>query len=255
MLILGLYVYEFAWAFLLLKVVRDSVIPLLHRFPSGLSEYASRLFWAEGEFVLTRTTAANHYLLLLLALVLLRMGLTPFIRAGLFHAVHQAEKRAAGWRFFPGIRKLGKPFAMIYGAQMILTIGPLVWLYFRFAPAVMRAEQWSALLPKLLPYVAGFLLYAALIQLLATLVQLGKTTGHGPMLTVMVLLRCAHIAAAIAAVIALVSIFAYALISATSYVWAGLFAIIAHFAHQLVRIVLNVWRLSAQYHIWSKYVR
>lgn len=59
------------------------------------------LYYVEGQFSLNTDPAIRTWLWMFLGLVVLRLLLSPFIRAGLLHELHQERKGERGLFFFP----------------------------------------------------------------------------------------------------------------------------------------------------------
>lgn len=59
------------------------------------------LYYIEGQFSLNTDPAIRTWLWMLLGLVVLRLLLSPFIRAGLLHELHQERKGERGLFFSP----------------------------------------------------------------------------------------------------------------------------------------------------------
>ncbi|MFC6647564.1 hypothetical protein [Paenibacillus rhizoplanae] len=99
-----LFIYRLFWGYFLYKFIKSAVVPVLLRYPdanAGGSGIGRLLYYIEGQTALRTDPAVQHWLWLLLALTVLRLLLTPFIRAGLLHELHQERAGARGLFFFP----------------------------------------------------------------------------------------------------------------------------------------------------------
>ncbi len=245
------FVYELLCAFILLKAVQETVTPLLHRYPGSLSGYASHLYLAEGQFLLVKTDLANRYLWLLLAFLALRMLLTPFLQAGIYYSIHQRQQENKSREFFQGIRRLGKPFNLIYWLQAAVESLPLLWLMplsIRWFEHTGGSSSWQTVLP----YWGIYLLFLSFSRLLFVYIRIGKTTDNGPLTALRVFFRHVHLALMLAGLLFLISLLAAAAILSASYLWSNLTAMILHLSGSLVFIMLTLWKIGAQYQLWME---
>jgi len=251
-LIVLLFLYQFAWGFLIYRMVQDLVIPVMHRYPGkGMPAQLNALFWAESQFRLLRTDLADPWLWTLLAILLARMALTPLLNAGIFHQIHQTH--ADGRRsFLAGIRRLGAAFALVYAGRMALSLLPLIWLVPRAGRLVLdggvRLEQAAA---QLAPLLAAYGLYLAALELAAMYIQFGLAGRTGPLQPLGVLAR--NLPGAVGIRLAVFAAGLAALAASASVTWfaAGLAAVIAHQAYPLVRVLLSLWEIGSQHHLWA----
>jgi hypothetical protein len=99
----------------------------------------------------------RQWLWLLLALAVLRLLLSPFIRAGLLHELHQERSRRA-WSVLFSRHETLRPAGPLFSlAEWALALLPLYWLLpamYRHAPV--RILDYPLLL-TLVPYVLGWL--------------------------------------------------------------------------------------------------
>ncbi|WJH35770.1 hypothetical protein N6H14_07520 [Paenibacillus sp. CC-CFT747] len=126
-LLVLLFVYRLVWGIVLYRMVQSVVVPLMHRYAGGISKSQVQLFLAEGEFQLTKTDLSHSYLWMLLAVMLARMFVTPLLNAGVYYSLSHPHLNM-GYRFFKGIRELGRSFFLLYLVQMLLTAAPAYFL-------------------------------------------------------------------------------------------------------------------------------
>lgn len=246
-----LFLYQYLWGFALYKFAKGTIVPLLHRYPGGeLPESAARLFWMEAQFQLTKTDLIAPYLWTLGTILLIRMAMTPLLNAGLYNALARGgdgQRRAFG----QGVKRFAKPFLLLYGLQTLLTFAPLLWALPRALEAAAAAGNWLAIGTALLPYAAGWLAYQGALELAFMYVGFGIVGGDGGWTGLAALARralpIAGLALAIFGIVFAVSLTAAAL----SIWWAGFFAVLLHQAFPLVRCLLKLWGISAQYQHWS----
>lgn len=249
-LLLALFLYQFVWGFVLYRFVQSVVEPLLHRYPGGALPTSSvHLFLAESEFRLFKTDLAYPTLWWLLGFLTLRMLLSPVLDAGIYYSLHHPELNG-GYRFFRGIRQLGKPFAGYYGIRMVLTLLPLYWL----APALLelfrRSPRYEDAVLAMLPYLAAFLAYGVLIHLLFVMMMLHRTVGGRWTQFWLPSLRCALPMTAISAAVWLIASAVGAMFLSASFIWAGLLALLLNQLYPFVRIWFNLWAVASQYQLW-----
>lgn len=250
-LLLLLFLYQYSVGFVLYKYVKSHVVPLLHRYPGGdLAESASRLFWLEAEFQLTKTDLITPYVWTFALFLLARLIVTPLINGGIYNALTRGD---GGHRkaFFQGIRQYAKPFLLLYLLQTLLTFAPLLWAAPRAIELAAASADMTSMAVALLPYAAGWVAYQGLLDLIFMYICFGIVGGHGGWASLAIFLRKAlpaiGLSIAIFAVAGAVSLTA----AAVSIVWAGFLAVLLHQLYPVVRALLKLWSISSQHHLWS----
>lgn len=251
-LIVLLFLYQFAWGFALYRMVQDVVVPVMHRYPGkDMPVQMNSLFWAESQFQLFKTDLAQPYVWTLLIVLLARMALTPLLNAGIWHQIHQTHvdgKRS----FTAGIRRFGAAFAGVYVVRMALMLLPLIWLIPEVESALfsggIRLEEAAA---QLLPVLAAYGLYWAVLDLAAMYVQFGIAGRTGLIQPLGVMVRHALCAVGIRLAVFAALVLALAAGLSVTLFFAGLAAIVAHQAFPLVRVLLNLWEISSQHQLWA----
>lgn len=246
-----LFVYQFAWGFLLYRAADGVLVPLLKRYPDPLAaQGAVQLFFVEAQFRIMKTDLLVPYGWALAGLFAARLVLTPVINAGLFHSLKHATPER-GTTFFAGIRAVWKRIAAIYAAELVLIFTPLAWLVPHARRALSESAGWAELGWAVLPAAALWLIWCLLIRLISLGMQFGAASGDGllPALSVTVRSLPPVMAAtlsvwAIGAAAGLVS-------SAVSMVWAGLLALILHQAQHFFRTWFKVWTHASQLEAWQ----
>jgi len=250
-LILLLFLYQYIWGFAIFKYVKSVVVPLLHRYPGGeLSASASRLFWLEAEFQLVKTDLIAPYAWTLGTILLIRMLLTPLLNAGILNVL---ENDRGGRRkaFAQGVRTYVKPFLLLYGAQTVLTVAPLLWVGPRAFDAAATAGGLAAAASALLPYAAGWIAYQGALDLAALYVGFGIVGGRGALPGLAVFVRRAGPIVALALMVYAVTIAVSLAAAALSLWWAGFLAVLLHQSFPFVRALLKLWGIQAQFQYWS----
>lgn len=254
-LLLVLWLYHFTCGFLLLMLVKSVVVPLMHRYPGGhLPSASSQLFLAESQFRLMKTDISYTYLWLLLALIAVRMAITPLLNAGVYFSLHNPQMNS-GYRFFQGIKRLGRPFFGYYIVQMLLSLAPLYWLIPFAGNAFMQMRDYSSLALALLPWIGGYTVYCWLLRLAFMFIQLGKTAEATIWGSIVLFLRKFPVIATLALILlGLSGVVTVAALSA-SLLWAGLSAVLLQQLFHLAQMLFKLWTISTQYHVYAEHAK
>ncbi|HZG83320.1 hypothetical protein [Paenibacillus sp.] len=250
-LIMLLFLYQYAWGFAIFKYVKSVVVPLLHRYPGGeLPASAGRLFWLEAEFQLVKTDLIAPYAWTLGTILIVRMLLTPLLNAGILNVLENGRggRRKA---FAQGVKSHAKPFLLLYGAQSLLTLAPLLWVAPRAFDAAAAAGDWTSIASALLPYAAGWIAYQGALDLAALYVGFGIVGGRGALPGLAVFVRRAVPIVALALIVYAITFAIGLAAAALSLWWAGFFAVLLHQSFPFVRALLKLWGIQAQFHYWS----
>lgn len=251
LIVLVLFLYEMLWGFILYRYVKSVVVPLLYRYPGAEAPDWAMLYWIEGEFRLLKTDLADPYLLVILAILAGRMLLTPFINAGLYHAVHQVS--IDQWRaFITGITNYWGRFSTLYVLQMLISWAPLAWIIPSFTGSLLSGTLGTA---QLLDYgllLLALLAYICLVRLAFMYIQFAVTAGESWFAAVVAWLRSLFPVLGLSLLILLLALVTQGLISAASMWQAGLTALILYQASPLLRIFFKMWEISSQHDLWTK---
>ncbi|KOR75790.1 hypothetical protein [Paenibacillus solani] len=247
-----LFLYRLLWGYCLYRLVKSAVVPLLMRYPDSAPNELSRLlFFYEGEMSLSLSNTVHTYGWLLAGLLLIRMVLTPLIRAGIFYNLHQEAKGERGLFFFIGMRKLWKPVALFYLVELILTFVPGYWILPKVLPILLSGVREPILLLHALPYAAGWFLFAYLVRLLLLYIQFGLTSESGMVSSMLALVRRLGTAVLLSISIGGSAFVILLLLSSASIFWAGLIGLIIQQASYFLNGLFQIWVISAQYHVWK----
>ncbi|MEK3839365.1 hypothetical protein [Paenibacillus sp. FSL R7-0128] len=249
-----LFIYRLFWGYFLYKFIKSAVVPVLLRYPdanAGGSGIGRLLYYIEGQTALHTDPAVQHWLWMLLALTVLRLLVTPFIRAGLLHELHQERDGARGLFFFPGMRKYGLPVLVFSLIEWALTLLPLYWLLPRMYRHLLSGVLDVQLLLKLVPYVLGWLLYLFLVRKLLLYMQFGYTAGTGMFSSLLICLKMLLPSIGISIVLGAGSLAVILLCSASALFYPGLPALMLRQAAPLPSTLFDMWGIAAQYHLWS----
>lgn len=251
-ILIVLFIYRLLWGFFLYRFVDSVVTPLLQRYPGSLpSDSAAELFWAESQFRLLKTSLALPYGWTLIAMLALRMLVTPLVNAGLFHSLHQVSAGEGGSRFLQGIRRCWKKVLPLYWCESLLTLAPAWWLLPRGLDALLASSSLQQLAKTALPWAAGWLLWGILLHLLFLALQFGAASGQsfaGSLLRTP--LQLAPLAA-LSLMLWLIAAAAGLAVGGAALLWAGLAALLLQQASHLGRTLLGVWSVASQYDCWQ----
>jgi hypothetical protein len=249
--VLVLFLYRFCWGIALYKLSQSVVLPLLHRYPdqSGF-EAQSRLFLAEGQFVIFKTDISHSYLWLLAGLLAFRMVLTPLLNAGLFFSLTHTHLNA-GYRFVRGVAELGRAYTVYYAVQVVLTLAPLWWVLPKLRDAFLGASSYTDLAKDLLPYASVMLCYGFLLHLIFLYLQFGRLRSESLTSSLGTALRSLPLILGIAAVLLLVSALMSLAVLGGTVMWAGFWALVMYQGYRFIQTLFSVWGIAAQHLLYS----
>lgn len=247
-----LFLYRLLWGFFLYRFVDGVVTPILVRYPGDHpNASAARLFLIEAQFRLLKTDLLNETLLLLGALMLMRMILTPLLNAGVYYSFHHAIE-GEGTQVLAGIKRSWKPVTALYWLENFLTVLPALWLIPFARDRFYAAGSASGWLQELLPYIGLWLAWGFLVHLLFQFMQFGAVSREGILSGAVRALRKGLPLIAVTLVMIGIGISVSLVASAVSYVWSGFAAIALHQAFHFVRSLLTLWTSASQYHVWRE---
>ncbi|WP_424769088.1 hypothetical protein [Paenibacillus sp. sgz302251] len=247
-LVILLFIYQLAWGFFLYRFIDSVISPLLRRFPSKYpSESAVQLFMTEAQIHLFKTDLITPYLWMLGGLFAARMLLTPLFNAGLLYSMHHQMRDGASTRFLEGIRKAWKPVMLLYWLESVLVLAPAWWLLPRALDSLLASGSVPELLQAVLPGAALWALWGTVLHLLFLAMQFGATSGQGILPSLWHAVRNFLAFAAISLLMWAISAVLGLVVSSVSMIWAGLLALILHQGYHLVRTLMKVWTIAAQF--------
>jgi hypothetical protein len=256
LLLLFVFLLQYLSSMVLLQMVKSVVTPLLYRYPGGsLDDSLMQLFVIESQFRLMKTDLLEPVLWTLGAFVFVRMVLTPIINSGLNYALLERSE-PQGFAFVRGVRKFVLPFSAVYAVQTLLLLAPLFWLIPPVIDSLTAsfAFDWVNLLFNVLPYVAGWLIWQALVKLACLYAGFGVITGGGGgggvLRSVGLLLRRGLVAVGLG--LSLFAIYAGVTVAlfTLSLLWAGLMTMVIYLLLPFVRTGMKIWHISAQQHLF-----
>lgn len=242
------FMYQAIWGIVLFRAIDHIVTPLLQRYPAvSMNADALQLFWAEIQFQLLKTDMIVPYLYALIALLALRMLLTPILQSGIYYSIHGMSSGEPHTRFRKGIAACWKPMTIIYWIKSVAIIAPFLWLIRPLFSIQANPSAVYAILQKPGWVWLLFLLWVVTISLISYLIQL----GIGAQLSLLESLQkgMKHVVKVV--VIGAVIVMMYGLISlsvhALSMIWISLISFILYQLLPLLRSIFNFWLVSSQY--------
>ncbi|MBT2292267.1 hypothetical protein J7E73_24695 [Paenibacillus albidus] len=256
-ILIMLFIYRLLWGYFLYGFIRSAVVPVLLRYPdedAGGSAISRLLYYIEGQFGLTTNPEIQHWLWMLLALAVLRLMLSPFIRAGLLHELDQERQGARGLFFFPGMRKYGLPILLFSLVEWILVLLPLYWLAPKMYGLLLTSFMDYTQLAQLLPYLLAWLLYLYIVRLLLLYMQFGCIAGTGIFTSLLVCLRVLIPAVGLSLILGAGGLLLLLLCTLTGLFWPGFPALLVRQVAPLPSTLFKMWGIAAHYHLWRSKV-
>jgi hypothetical protein len=248
-----LFIYRLLWGYFLYRFIRSAIIPVLLRYPdtdAGGSGIGRLLYYIEGQFALSGDPGVRHWLWLLLALSLLRLLLSPFIRAGLLHELHQERKGERGLFFFPGMKLYGLPVLVFSLVEWLLAALPLYYLLPKMYTLLLSGMLDYKLLLRLVPYLLAWLLYLYFIRLLLLYMQFGYTAGTGMFSAMLTCLKVLLPSTGASLLLGAGGLVMLLLCGVTALLCPGLPALLLRQFSPLPSTLFKMWGIAAQYHLW-----
>ncbi|GGG09848.1 hypothetical protein GCM10010912_62850 [Paenibacillus albidus] len=256
-ILIMLFIYRLLWGYFLYGFIRSAVVPVLLRYPdedAGGSAISRLLYYIDGQFGLTADPEIQHWLWMLLALAVLRLMLSPFIRAGLLHELDQERQGARGLFFFPGMRKYGLPILLFSLVEWILVLLPLYWLAPKMYGLLLTSFMNYTQLAQSLPYLLAWLLYLYIVRLLLLYMQFGYIAGTGIFTSLLVCLRVLIPAVGLSLILGAGGLLLLLLCTLTGLFWPGLPALLIRQVAPLPSTLFKMWGIAAHYHLWRSKV-
>lgn len=245
-----LFLYQFAWGFVLYLFIQSIVMPLLHRYPDDvLSSTGVQVFLAESQFMIFKTDITHTVIWMLITLLAARMLITPLLNAGIYYSIERAEQTQIR-PFIEGIKLLSRSFYLIYTVQIVLLLLPLYWVIPYVQQLLQSFFSLEALIIEFIPLVLGYLFYSAFIRLCTMYVQFGKA-GNSPFINTLMLVGKNMLPIlSLKFLLLLISLFLLGINLSISMLWAGFFAVILHQVYHLVKTIFKLWEICSHYQLW-----
>jgi hypothetical protein len=246
-----MFLFHFFWSILFYQFIQRQVVSVLRRFPPPeLAVERVNLFLNESTILLFRTELAMPFLWTLLAFILIRLVISPFITAGVYNSLHSEGPR--GTIFIQGMKKLSGYFTLLFWTRNILFAIPLYWLLPIIVHRITHADSYISLAFGIAPIWIGLMIYSSLLKLIFIYVQLARTTNNGLFIGMLVSLRHLLPICGLALIVFSVASVCTLLIFASSLYWAGFIILILHLAYPLLQMAFKVWGISVQYKFWQE---
>jgi hypothetical protein len=250
-IVILLFLYQLIWGYFLYRLVHSAVTPLLMRYPDPPpNELSQLLYYIEGKMSLATSGKVHMYLGILLLMFLIRLLLTPFIHAGIFHGLHREREGEIGLYFFQGMKRHGKTVLLFHLFEWGLMAVPAYWIVLKVYRTILSGMPMETIALQLLPYIAAWLLYNYIIHQLILFMQFGKTGGTGLLAPLWLCLRGALPLIAISVVLGMISLLLFGLFAGISFFWSGIIALILLQGHHLVSCTMKIWGISAKFDLW-----
>lgn len=251
-----LFLYQLLWGVFLYRLVNTAVIQVLQRFPDPPPHELSRiLFIIEGQSRFWQTPEVQHYIWILIGMIMLRLLLTPLIRAGILYGLLPAEERAAGLPLFRGMQKFWKPVTLFYCLELILLLIPTLWLLPKAYASLSIFLQGGSHVPTFLTvtaYIVGWLGYSWFIRQCLLFLQFGYLFKGSAWPSLLVCWRHLMTGLGISITLAISCSIIFILFGTTSWIVTGLLALILHQTYPFFRSVFKIWKISSQYCLWQQ---
>lgn len=248
-IVIILFLYQLIWGFFLYRFIDGVVSPILERYPDpNPTETSMQMFLIESQFQLMKTDIIDYYLWMLAGLFLIRMLITPFINAGLYYSIHHRDDK--GVLFFKGIKYAWKPVCLFYWLENLLILAPAYWIipYFYAKWRLYDIEQLGF---NILPLLLGWIVFAWIIHQLFLFMQFGQVSKTGVFRGLLLSLKNLPAILGITLLLLALLIVISGIFTAAAWIWTGLIAIILHQSYHLVRSIVKVWGIAAQYQLWQ----
>lgn len=248
-IVLLLFMYHALWGFILYRTVNHIVTPILQRYPdlSGQSD-AVKLFWMENQFQLLKTDMIMPYAYTFLIMLFIRMLITPFLQAGLYHSIHQHAIQGGGTFFLQGISTKWKKITLLYWLKNIAILVPLSIYVQPIISKLLLTNGSGTLLTSNWGWnLLLLIMWSLIIQAIFYLLQLGTAWEIGilPMLKKVSLHAIAFCSVTI--VISLLYVTLSTGIHLLSLLWVSIVSFIVYQALPLFRTLMDVWLIASQY--------
>jgi hypothetical protein len=248
-----LFIYRLLWGYFMYGFIRSAIVPILLRYPdkdAGGSGMGRLLYYVEGQFSLNTDPAIRTWLWMFLGLVVFRLLLSPFIRSGLLHELHQERKGERGLFFFPGMKLYGFPVFIFSLIEWVLALLPLYWLAPKMYGLFLSSFLNYSLLLHLIPYVLAWLIYIFIVRLFLLYMQFGYTSGTGMFSSLFICLKSLIPAIGISILLGAAGLVLLLICGLTGLFCPGLPALIIRQISPLPSTLFKMWAISAQYHLW-----
>jgi hypothetical protein len=250
-IVIILFLYQLLWGVFLYRLVQPAVVPLLLRYPNqGQNELGQTLFWMESQIALTDNWEVHMYLWVLLGVAVLRMLITPFIRAGIYQSLHTHATEPESLSFFQGMKHHGLSSLLYYLVELGLLLLPAFRVVPKLYLIVAGALQSPSYLLHALPYVIGWIAYGWFIRQCILYMQLGTIGGHAMLPSLLAFFRQILPAVGISLLLGAGVLLIFGLFGTAAMIWTGMLALILQQSYHFVTSLVRLWHINSQYRLW-----
>lgn len=250
-----LFLYQLLWGLFIYRLVNTAVTAFLSRYPEPPPNSLSRiLFIIEGQYELMHNPEIHKYVWFLIAMLVVRVLLTPFIQAGILYGLIPPESRKSGLTLFRGMREFWMPVTLFFLLELILVSIPLFWIVprvYSLWPSLLFTNGFTTPILKLGGYLLGWMLYCFLIRQCLLFAQFGYLFKSGAWRSLWLGIRHIIPGTAIFLILGGALIMISLLFNTASWIWTGLLALILQQTFPLFRCLFNVWGITSQYQLWQ----
>lgn len=251
-----LFLYQLLWGFFLYRIINQIIISLLERYPdSSLQEMSRLLFIFEGQLGYQHNSDIKLALIFIIAMIGLRILLSPFIQAGILYGLVPEGSRKSGLSLFRGMQQFGKPVFLFYIVEWLLIISPAYFIFPKLSHHFVTLIQQGITLPHLLTvtaYLALWLSYSWIVRQCSLFIQFGYLFHHKITPSFLVFLRSILKGILISFILGISLVGISLLFSSLSFLWTGILALVLQQLFPLFRSIFTVWRVTAQYQLWDQ---
>ena len=238
--------YQMLWTILIYILIDRSVSPLVRALPDeSVSSLATNYFWLETRFNLAKTDLILPYLYVLIALLIVRMILTPLIQCGTYGTLANSHQRSeTGTNFVNHVKQQWKPFVLMYWLKTIAILVPTVTV---FVPIIksLRANYFALSVEQLpLIQLSLLLLWSILVSCIAYCILLGIVKQLDWKQSLMRLMSRAVKLITIALTIASVAFTLNGLLQVTTFFLVGIISTLLFFIVPIIRTFFKAWTIS-----------
>lgn len=246
-----LFLYQLLWGFFLYRFIDGVVTPILRRYPDPApTEMSRQLFLTESQFYLMKTNDYCPYLWAILGFVAVHMLLTPFIHAGVFHAMSRPKQQ--GLAFFQGIKLAWRPMLVLYLLETLLIIAPAIWFVPYAAHALSTSASLSSLLVSVAPFIIAWFIGGWLVHQLFLFLNFGAASETPLIRSVTAGTRRLLPILGLSLLFIGITIGVGILSTTAAAVFTGMTALIIQQALPAIMTILKMWGLSARHAVWQE---
>ena len=253
-----IFLYQLVWGMFLFKILHNIIIPVLQRYPDpGPGELSRYLFLMEGQLGLESNSGLKLYAAIILGLALIRVIVTPLIRAGIYHSLlEEHEHQGAGWLFFEGICKRWRVVSLFYLAELLISLAPAYWIVPKLLSKLsqlLSADYQTLIYAALL--LLGWGIWVYIMKRCLEYMLLGSLSRTGMINSLIWCIRKFPQVALISILLGLVSLALGASFTAGSWIWTGMLGLVIHQIYPLLSSFLGIWQIGSQFHLWRSGVK